>query len=127
MVRGSFFAIRAPSPSVAAEQASAPSLVRRIARGMAWTMGQSKISRYIGTFLFAAAITSMIGFWWARTSGSESWLFWGWALIGTLVTLGICAAYMAGVGLYHTFLAALGLDGEPGIFSRGGRSGPFSG
>jgi hypothetical protein len=24
-------------------------------------------------------------------------------------------------------LAALGLDGEPGIFSRGGRSGPFSG
>jgi len=34
---------------------------------------------------------------------------------------------MAAVGLYHTILAALGLDGEPGIFSRGGRSGPFSG
>ena len=98
--------------------------------GPAWyglDMGQGKISRYVGTFLFAAAITCMIGFWWARTTGSESWLFWAQALKWTLITLAACAVYMAGVGLYHTLLAALGLDGEPGIFSRGRRSGPFSG
>jgi hypothetical protein len=34
---------------------------------------------------------------------------------------------MAAVGLYHTILAALGLDRQPGIFSRGARTGPFSG
>ncbi len=90
-------------------------------------MGQSKLSRYLGTFLFAAAITCMIGFWWARTSGNSSWLFWAQALKWTLIVLAACAVYMAAVGLYHTALAALGLDGQPGIFSRGARSGPFSG
>ena len=90
-------------------------------------MGQSKLSRYVGTFLFAAAITCMIGFWWSRTSGSDTWLFWALGAKWTLIALGICIAYMAAVGLYHTVLAALGLDGEPGIFSRGARSGPFSG
>jgi len=90
-------------------------------------MGQSKLSRYVGTFLFAAAITCMVGFWWARTTGSSSWLFWAQGLKWTLIVLVACAAYMAAVGLYHTALAALGLDGQPGIFSRGARSGPFSG
>ncbi len=90
-------------------------------------MGQSKLSRYVGSFLFAAAITCMIGFWWARTSGSDTWLFWARGVKWTLIALAICAAYMAAVGLYHTALAALGLDGEPGIFSRGARSGPLSG
>ncbi|MFZ5469378.1 MAG: hypothetical protein ACOZIN_08070 [Myxococcota bacterium] len=90
-------------------------------------MGQGKLSRYAGTFLFFAAIVCMIGFWWARTSGSDSFLYWATGLKWTLITLAACACYMAGVGLYHTLLAALGLDGEPGIFSRGGRSGPFSG
>jgi hypothetical protein len=90
-------------------------------------MGQGKLSRYVGTFLFFAAITCMIGFWWARTTGSESWLFWAQGLKWTLITLAVTAGYMAAVGLYHTILAALGLDGEPGIFSRGARTGPFSG
>ena len=90
-------------------------------------MGQSKFSRYVGTLLFTAAITSMIGFWWSRTTGSESWLIWATALKWTLLTLAGCAVYMAAVGIYHTVLAALGLDGEPGLFSSGGRSGPFSG
>jgi hypothetical protein len=90
-------------------------------------MGQSKLSRYAGTFLFFAAISCMIGFWWARTTGSETWLFWAQGLKWTLITLAVCAGYMAAVGIYHTILAALGLDGEPGIFSRGARSGPFSG
>jgi len=90
-------------------------------------MGQSKISRYIGTLLFAIAITCMLGFWWARTSGSESWLIWATGLKWTLITLALCAGYMAAVGLYHTILAALGLDGQPGIFSKGARTGPFSG
>jgi hypothetical protein len=90
-------------------------------------MGQTKLSRYVGTFLFASAITCMIGFWWARTSGSETWLFWAKGAKWTLIALVICAGYMAAVGLYHTALAALGLDGQPGIFSSGGRSGPLSG
>jgi hypothetical protein len=90
-------------------------------------MGQSKLSRYVGTFLFAAAITCMIGFWWSRTAGSDSWVIWARGLIGTLIVLGVCIAYMAAVGLYHTALAVLGLDGEPGIFSKGARSGPLSG
>jgi hypothetical protein len=90
-------------------------------------MGQGKLSRYIGTLLFAAAITGMVGFWWARTTGRESWIYWAKGLEVTLIVLAACAAYMAGVGLYHTLLAALGLDGEPGLFSDGGRSGPFSG
>ncbi len=90
-------------------------------------MGQGKLSRYLGTFLFVAAISCMIGFWWARTSGSDSWLLWAQGLKWTLIVMAVCAAYMAGVGLYHTILAALGLDGQPGIFSSGGRSGPFSG
>jgi hypothetical protein len=90
-------------------------------------MGQGKISRYVGTFLFTAAITCMLGFWWARTSGSESWLLWAKGLKWTLLTLVVCAGYMAAVGLYHTILAALGLDGQPGIFSGGARTGPFSG
>src|SRR5260370_17287571 len=69
----------------------------------------------------------MFGFWWARTSGSESWLIWATGLKWTLITLALCAGYMAAVGLYHTILAALGLDGQPGIFSKGARTGPFSG
>lgn len=90
-------------------------------------MGSTKLSRYVGTFLFTVAITSMIGFWWARTSGSGSFLFWATCLKWTLLSLAASAGYMAAVGLYHTILAALGLDGEPGIFSDGGRTGPFSG
>ncbi len=90
-------------------------------------MGQSKLSRYLGTFLFGAAIVSMIGFWWARTSGSDTFLYWAAALKWSLIILAVCGLYMAAVGLYHTLLAALGLDGEPGIFSKGARSGPFSG
>jgi hypothetical protein len=90
-------------------------------------MGRGKLSRYVGTLLFFSAITCMIGFWWARTNGSESWIYWAQGLKWTLITLAACAAYMAGVGLYHTALAALGLDGEPGLFSKGARSGPFSG
>jgi hypothetical protein len=96
-------------------------------RGIGHAMGQSKLSRYLGTFLFSAAIACMIGFWWSRTSGSETFLFWGKALKWTLIALVVMGGYMAAVGLYHTILAALGLDGEPGIFSRGQRSGPFSG
>jgi hypothetical protein len=90
-------------------------------------MGQGKLSRYLGTLLFFTAITCMIGFWWARTAGSASWMFWAQGVKWTLIALAVCAAYMAAVGLYHTALAALGLDGEPGIFSRGPRSGPLSG
>lgn len=96
-------------------------------RGMAMAMGQTKLSRYLGTFLFTAAIVCMIGFWWSRTSGSETFLLWGQALKWILIVLVVSAGYMAAVGLYHTILAALGLDGEPGIFSKGARSGPFSG
>jgi hypothetical protein len=90
-------------------------------------MGSGKLSRYVGTFLFTAAITCMVGFWWARTSGSDTFLLWATGLKWTLITLAGCAVYMAGVGLYHTILAALGLDGQPGIFSKGERTGPFSG
>jgi hypothetical protein len=90
-------------------------------------MGQSKLSRYLGLFLFTAAIACMIGFWWSRSTGSERWMMWAVGLKWTLIALAITAAYMAAVGLYHTVLAALGLDGEPGLFSSGERSGPFSG
>jgi hypothetical protein len=90
-------------------------------------MGRTKFSRYLGTLLFFTAITSMVGFWWARTTGSDSFMIWAQVLKWTLITLASCAVYMAAVGLYHTALAALGLDGEPGLFSSGGRSGPFSG
>ncbi|MGQ0507624.1 MAG: hypothetical protein ACT4TC_20165 [Myxococcaceae bacterium] len=88
---------------------------------------QGKASRYVGTFLFTSALTCMIGFWWARTTGSDTFMFWAHGLKWSLIALVACALYMAGVGIYHTLLAALGLDGEPGIFSSGGRSGPFSG
>jgi hypothetical protein len=94
---------------------------------MALAMGQSKLSRYLGTFLFTAAIVCMIGFWWSRTSDSDSFLVWAQALKWILISLAVMGGYMAAVGLYHTILAALGLDGEPGIFSQGQRSGPFSG
>jgi hypothetical protein len=90
-------------------------------------MGQTKLSRYVGTLLFTTAIACMIGFWWSRTSGSDTFMIWATALKWTLIALAGCALYMASVGIYHTILAALGLDGEPGIFSKGGRSGPFSG
>jgi hypothetical protein len=90
-------------------------------------MGSGKFSRYVGTVLFFAAMICMVGFVNARTHGSEHYVLWGTALKWVLLTLAGCAAYMAAVGLYHTILAALGLDGEPGIFSSGGRSGPFSG
>lgn len=97
-------------------------------RAMAHRMGQSKLSRYLGMFLFSTAIISMIGFWWTRTSGmSATFPIWAFMLKWSLISLGVMAGYMAAVGLYHTILAALGLDGEPGIFSSGGRSGPFSG
>ena len=95
---------------------------------MADPMGQSKLSRYLGMFLFTAAIICMVGFWWSRTPGNErSFYVWATALKWTLISLGVMGGYMAAVGLYHTILAALGLDGEPGIFSAGQRSGPFSG
>ncbi|HVE83635.1 MAG TPA: hypothetical protein VND93_12330 [Myxococcales bacterium] len=90
-------------------------------------MGQSKLSRYLGMFLFTSAILCMIGFWWSRTSGSDSFLLWANGLKWTVIALAVMGGYMAAVGLYHTILAALGLDGEPGILSRGARSGPFSG
>jgi hypothetical protein len=90
-------------------------------------MGQGKLSRYVGTLLFTLAIAFMIGFWWSRTSNSDTFYFWATGLKWTLLTLVGCACYMAGVGIYHTLLAALGLDGEPGIFSKGHRSGPLSG
>ena len=90
-------------------------------------MGQGKFSRYVGTLLFISAITCMIGFWWARTTDSPTWIYWANGAKWTLITLVACAGYMASVGIYHTILAALGLDGEPGLFSNGGRSGPFSG
>jgi len=90
-------------------------------------MEQGKLSRYVGTLLFFAAITCMVGFVWARTSQHPSFLVWGMALKWVLITLVACAGYMAAVGLYHTILAALGLDGEPGILSKGERSGPLSG
>ncbi len=90
-------------------------------------MGQTKLSRYVGLLLFTCAITCMIGFWWSRTTGSETFYVWATGLKWSLLALAAAACYMAAVGLYHTILAALGLDGEPGIFSSGGRSGPFSG
>lgn len=91
-------------------------------------MGQSKLSRYVGTFLSFGVIVSMIGFWSTRISGNSQWFFvWAQALKWSLITLVACAGYMAAVGIYHTVLAALGLDGQPGLFSRGARSGPFSG
>ena len=80
---------------------------------MASAMGQSKLSRYLGTLLFTAAIVCMIGFWWSRTAGSESWLAWAQTLKWTLIALSVMGGYMAAVGLYHTILAALGLDGQP--------------
>ncbi len=88
---------------------------------------QGKTSRYVGTFLFTSSITCMVGFWWSRTSGSDTFMYWAQGLKWSLIALVGCAGYMAFVGIYHTVLAALGLDGEPGIFSKGGRSGPFSG
>ena len=58
---------------------------------------------------------------------SDTFYFWAYGLLGSLLCLGAAGIYMAAVGIYHTVLAALGLDGEPGIFSSGGRSGPLSG
>ena len=84
-------------------------------------MGRTKLTRYGGLFLFTTALTCMIGFWWSRTAGSETFMLWATGLKWSLLALAACACYMAAVGLYHTILAALGLDGEPGIFSQGGR------
>jgi hypothetical protein len=91
--------------------------------------GNSKITRYLGTLLFVAAMTFMIGFWWARSTGASdaTSLFMMKGLAYTLYTMTACAAFMAIVGAYHTVLALLGLDGEPGLLSGGERTGPLSG
>jgi hypothetical protein len=89
-------------------------------------MGQGKLTRYLLTILFVSAIACMVGFWWARSADSASWKFWALGLKWTLITLAACGAYMAFVGIYHTVLAALGLDGQPALFSKGERSGPIS-
>src|SRR5690348_8241054 len=89
--------------------------------------GSGKISRYVGTAIFASAMTCMIGFMWGRTSGhAELGLAFGKGLKYTLYVMVACAAYMAFVGIYHTFLAVMGWDGQPGLFSQGERSGPMS-
>ena len=91
--------------------------------------GEGKISRYVGTLLFLAAMTFMIGFWWARTTNAPTsvGLFMMKGLTYTIYVMVVAAGYMAAVGTYHTFLAVMGWDGEPGLLSDGERSGPLSG
>jgi hypothetical protein len=87
-----------------------------------------KLSRYGGTLLFLWGVASMAGFFIARTDGDvelgrifqKSLIYWVYVCL-------VAGGYMAAVGLYHTFLAVFGLDGEPGLFSRGKRTGPLSG
>lgn len=91
-------------------------------------MTGSKFTRVVGTLFFLAGMVFLIGFWWARSTGrSETGLLFGRALQYTMYALIACAAYMGLVGVYHTILAVFGLDGEPGIFSSGKRTGPLSG
>jgi hypothetical protein len=87
-----------------------------------------KLSRYFGTLLFVSAMVNMIGFMWGRTTNhGDLGLKFGIGLKYTMYVMVACAGYMAFVGIYHTFLAVMGWDGQPGIFSKGARSGPFSG
>ncbi len=87
-----------------------------------------KFTRYLGTFIFLWGVTAMMGFFIARTGGhlalghafQRALVAWIWVVVAA-------GGYMAAVGVYHTALAVLGLDGEPGLFSRGARTGPLSG
>ncbi len=86
-----------------------------------------KLSRYAGTAIFLWGLAAMMGFFIARTGGhaAAAHVFQK-ALMGWVYVVLVAGGYMAAVGIYHTFLAVFGLDGEPGLFSRGRRTGPLS-
>ncbi len=87
-----------------------------------------KLSRYAGTVIFLWGILAMMGFFIARTGGHAGAAHaFQKLLMGWVYVVLVAGGYMAAVGIYHTFLAVFGLDGEPGLFSRGRRTGPLSG
>ncbi len=91
-------------------------------------MGGGKLTRLVGTLFLVFGVTLMCAFWWARSTGhGELGVFFGKGLRYLMYAMLACVAYMGLVGAYHTFLAVFGLDGEPGLFSSGRRTGPMSG
>ena len=87
-----------------------------------------KLSRYAGTLAFLWGVISMAGFFITRIGGDVvTGLLWQKSLIYWAYVMLISLGYMAAGGIYHTILAVLGLDGEPGLLTDGKRSGPLSG
>ena len=78
-----------------------------------------KFVRYAGSAIFVSAMVCLVGFCHGRTSGdfAQARAF-GTGLEWTLYAAGVCMAYMAAVGVYHTILAITGLDGGPGVVGR---------
>jgi hypothetical protein len=70
--------------------------------------------------LTVAVLVCLIGFVHSRVSGgpAESARPWMYGLIACFAVMGLAAAYMAFVGVYHTILALFGWDGGPGILRK---------
>lgn len=78
-----------------------------------------KFIRYTGTLIFVSAMICLVGFCHGRSEGHlDQARMFGTGLLWTLYAAGVCMAYMAAVGIYHTVLAVTGLDGGPGVVGR---------
>lgn len=78
-----------------------------------------KFVRSAGSVIFVSAMVCLVGFCHGRTQGDlEQARTFGTGLTWTLYAAGVCMAYMAAVGVYHTVLAITGLDGGPGVVGR---------
>src|SRR5437868_15296503 len=77
-----------------------------------------KLLRSAAALLTVATLTCLIGFAAVGGPGRESSRPWMVGLVICFAVMGLAAAYMAFVGLYHTILALFGWDGGPGIIRK---------
>lgn len=76
-----------------------------------------KFLRTAAALLTVATLACLIGF--AASGGpGRAARPWMYGLIICFAIMGLAAAYMAFVGLYHTILALFGWDGGPGILRK---------
>jgi hypothetical protein len=74
-----------------------------------------KFLRSAAAVLTVATLTCLIGFAAVGGPGREASRPWMYGLVACFAVMGLAAAYMAFVGIYHTILALFGWDGGPGI------------
>jgi hypothetical protein len=77
-----------------------------------------KFLRSAAALLTVATLTCLIGFAAAGGPGRAGSRPWMYGLVICFAVMGLAAAYMAFVGVYHTILAVFGWDGGPGILRK---------